>query len=354
MTWGPVRGPNGEIVQGGVAPRGTGTLPTNIPRASLYRAIVLQTFATDDPVRTGAGRDTSQRLVDVECDVLLTKTCVRLPRVPVMQRNHGVNDLHNVWIPRPCARVIREDGTTDLVRSLNLNSVSRRGAPVGAPPSFADLDGDHVLVSFLEGDSERPVIVGAMTHSRTRRLVVSGDGWREDGSGAARGEVGENEYYTRHRGTEVRINEQGDMVLDLLGATTDENNQTPSSNTGAFRVRVKGGTASRATIEVDGTDVLEVFKQGSQVRVDLGQGAAQRLILGDDFRSFLNDWLTHVFAQHQHTAGTLVAGVTAVTGLSGAVSPTTVPPLPPPSPLSYTGSQMSDSLLSDLAKTKKT
>jgi hypothetical protein len=350
--FGPVLGPSGEIVQGGVAPRLAGSTPRYGPRGTLYRAIVLRTFTTDDPVRTEGRKGSTDRTVDVECDVVLTKSHVRLRRVPVLQRNHGLNDLHNVWIPRPCSRVINVDGTTDPNRQLNLRGVSRRGVPISVPPAFTDLDGDHVLVSFIDNDMESPVIVGALAHARTRRLVVSGSGWREDGSGAARGEVGENEFYTRHRGTEVRINDQGDLLFDALGATTNEENQSPGSGIGQIRFRVKDST--RLTIEVDGTDVLEVWQDGAQVRIDLGEGASESLILGDSFRSFLNDWLTHVFAQHQHLPGTLTNSGGAVTGLSGTVSPVTVPPLVPPPPLSYTGSQMAASLLSDLAKTKRT
>jgi len=344
--FGPIAGPNGEILQGGVAPRYADSAPSYRPRGTLYRAIVIRTFTTDDPVRTEDRKASTVRTVDVECDVVLTKSHVRLRRVPVLQRNHGLNDLHNVWIPRPCTRVINTDGTTDAGRTLNLKGVSRRGTPIGVPPAFTDLDGDHVLVSFIDNDMESPVIVGALAHARTRRLVVAGDGWREDGSGAARGEVGENEFYTRHRGTEVRINEQGDLLFDALGATTDEANQSPGSGFGQIRFRVKDST--RFTVEVDGTDVLEVWQDGAQVRIDLGEGAAQRLILGDDFMEWLNqnivqkvnDHWTNIFNAHTHPyiPGTLASAQ------SGPPTPLQADSIP----------QMTDALLSDLAKTKKT
>ncbi len=100
--------------------------------------------------------------------------------------------------------------------------------------------------------------------------------------------------------------------------------------------------STRFTVEVNGTDVLEVWKDGGQVRIDLGEGATERLILGDAFRTFLNNFFSTIFDLHTHLAGTMTTPSGAVTGVSGA-------PIP-----AFTGTQMQTSLLSDLAKTKQT
>jgi hypothetical protein len=344
--WGPYVGIGGSVLQSGVGARPRGRLPAYSPTSALYRAVVLHTYTTDDPLRTSNGRETTSRLVAVECDVVLVKSMIHLKRVPVMQRNHGLRNLHNVWIPRPCTRVINVDGTTDSSRRLNLTATSLRGVPTDEPPvPFSDLDGDQVLISYVEGDSERPMIVGASTHSRTRRLVVSATGWSETGGGAERGEVGADEFYTGHQGSEFRINEQGDVLIDTVGATTDEDTGNPTADVGQVRIRVKD--SRRFTVEMDGLDVLEVWKDGSQVRIDLGEGATERLVLGDAFKSYIdgelakvNTFWTSKFNTHTHSylPGPLAAAMTA-----------------PPIPLQTdTIAVMPDSTLSDLAKTKKT
>jgi hypothetical protein len=81
---------------------------------------------------------------------------------------------------------------------------------------------------------------------------------------------------------------------------------------------------------MDGADVLEVWKDGGQVRVDLGEGATERVILGDSFLTYFNNFIT-LYLAHTH---------------SSAVGPTG-PPQAPVDP-------MTDVLLSDLAKTRKT
>lgn len=328
----------GAVVQAGMNATGRHYFDRITPKRAPYRAVVVNTFVEDSD-----GRSTSRRRAKVLCDVILVRSQIQLQRVQVEQRL-GMNNAQ-LWIPRPTTRRVSTGDGVQLQRRSN------RGTVAGEPTPFDDMDGDVVLIDFIEGDIDYPIIRGAMEHERTFREVLEGSGWSEGNGGSERGTAYKDESYRRWAGTEERINAEGDYLLDTVGATDDIVQEQVDADGGQIRFRVK--SERRFTVEMDGTDVLEVFVDGGQVRIDLGEGAAQRLVLGDDFRTFLNDWLTNVFAQHQHTAGTLVAGMVSVTGLSGAVSPVTVPPLVPPPPLSYTGSQMSEDLLSDLAKTKK-
>lgn len=315
------------------------------PRSILNRAIVTNTYVTDNPYitsSTGERQPLSRSRKSVECDVILVRSMVPLSRVPVLQRQHGVNNVNGLWIPRPCTRVIStgEGVSFQPVSASRVGGAARR--ETGTPASlFSDLDGDHVLVGFVENDGDYPVILEAFTHEATKRLVV-GDmdsiGW-EEGDDSTRGAPYRNEHYLAHYGTEVRVNARGDLLIDGVGAYTDPSTETPDDAGGQIRVRVKN--AQRFTIEMDGTDVLEVWKDGGQVRIDLGEGAAQRLILGDDFKTFLNNFLSTKFDLHTHVAGTLLDSLTnPVTGATGV-------------PVGFTGTQMDDTLLSDLAKTKK-
>jgi len=323
----------GAVIQSGLDARPKGTVPLmRMPTMVPYRAIVLNTYTTDDDENRGG--------VAVECDVFLVRACFRLARVPVKQINHGRNNSWLPWVPRPSTRVI---STGD---GVNFTTRSARGTPQGDASVPSDLDGDLVIVEFMEADPDRPLITGALSHDQNLRRVIGSAsdadaslGWK-DGDYRA-GSPRRNELYIGHYGSELRINGRGDVLLSTVDAFEDPIEEDPSPAVGEIRVRVKD--SRRCTIEMDGTDVFEIFKDGAQVRVDLGEGAAQRLVLGDDFRTFLNaelvaklNNLITLFNAHLHSGGTISGN----TGVPSATDPDSV-------------SQMSTDLLSDLAKTKK-
>lgn len=342
--FGPMRDRFGTVVQGGVGPRTAGPNPRSM--FGVYVAVVMRTFAVDDPERVSSGRASTTRLQAVECDVILLRGTIPLPRVPVQQPNHGLSDAGPLWIPKPCTRVIRPDGSTDTSRDMLFQRVTSRGSPIDVPQSLNDLDGDYVMVQFIGGDPMHPLITGAYSHPRTRRAVIgTGTGWRADRSGAPRGTIYQGEAYSRHAGTELRVNEIGDFLADMTGATADEEQEQPNENSGQYRVRLKLPTGEFIgpppkipfVVEIDGTDVLEVYLgAGGQVRIDLGDGAAERLVLGDSFKTFLNTFFADFFDLHTHSVPAL--------GTSGPPSPAFVSPTRP---------DMDATLLSDLAKTKK-
>jgi hypothetical protein len=255
----------------------------------LCRAIVLRTYATDAPERTQATPDTTRKY-EVECDILMAKTCVFYPRVPVMQRGHGVNDA-DVWIPK---------GTTHVIGGgeLNLSRVSRRGTLQSLPPNIEELNGDQVIVQFMEGDPEMPIITGSLTHAKTNRLVKEGSGWSESQQGAERGTPYQDEKYFRYRGVEVRVNDAGDVLIDTVGATNEEVTEAPTLTGGQVRVRVK--PTEKFTVQIGTTDVLEVWQDLSGVHVDIGEGATEHLMLGDAFLTWLTTVLPPWILAHTH------------------------------------------------------
>jgi hypothetical protein len=280
----------------------------------------------------------------VLCDVILVASQISLQRVQVEQRL-GVNHAQ-LWIPRPTTRRISTGDGVQLQRR------STRGTVEAVEPTpFDDMDGDVVLVDFIEGDLDFPIIRGAMEHEQTLRSVIEGSGWQESEGGSERGTAHKDESYRRWAGVEERINAAGDYLLDTVGATDDLREEDPSSGDGG-QIRFRLKDSKRFTVEMDGEDVLEVFVDGGQARIDLGEAATQRLVLGDDFRTFLNDWLSNIFEGHMHLAGTNLtapSGGGAVTGQTGTVAPTTIPP----DGTNFLGNEMSEDLLSDLARTKK-
>lgn len=302
----------GSVVQSGLDIRNRDNpLGANTPRLGLYRGLVLATYVPDDS--SGNATTEVRRGNQVECDVLLVRSHALVLRAPVRQVCFGVNEAHGPWIPKPATRTL--DGTP-----LNFRVLSEQGSFEGSATAFDNTDGDMVIVEFVEGNVDYPMITGALTHENTNRRVRAGSGWSEGSND--RGSPYQDEYYLHHQGTELRINANGDLLIDTVGAYTDRSTEDSSAATGDVRVRIKDG--QRLTIAMgNDDDVLEVFKDGVQVRIDLGENASERLVLGD---TFLN-----LFNAHQHT------GVTPGMGSSG----TPVTPL-------------TDAILSDLAKTKKT
>lgn len=268
---------SGAIVQAGLNATPRDYFNRLVPRLAPYRAVVLRSFVADS-----LDRQSSRRRAKVLCDVILVAAQIQLQRVQVEQRL-GVNN-GQIWVPRPSTRRISTGGPVEL------QSRSPRGTREGEPTPYDDLDGDMVLVDFIEGDLDYPIIRGSMEHERTLRDVIEGDGWAEGGAGSERGSAQKNEQYSRYAGTEVRLNAQGDYLIDTVGATDDNIEEVVPATGGQIRMRLKDG--QKFTVEANGEDVLEVFKEAGVVHVDLGEGATDFIIKGTAFKA-LYDSHTH-------------------------------------------------------------
>jgi hypothetical protein len=331
----PVRLRGGVIAQSGIGLRNKHAQNPHTPRRSHYRALVVNTNVTDEQDEFGPQ-------YAVECDVILVSSGERLMNVQVMQSQHGINNVHDLWIPRASTRVISGNSALNLTAA-----VSRRGTRIGPITPLDDTDGDMVVVSFLEGRPDWPLIVGALPHQRTNRVVIAGDGWAEGSGADQRGVPEKNEYYVHHNGAEIRVNGSGEVLIDTVGAYTDESTEDASGDVGQVRIRVKEAddTSVRFTVAIgDDDDVLEVFKDGAQLRIDLGAAADEQLVLGNQLSDFIRDevatkvntFWSAVYATHKHSIP--MAGTTG----------------PPDTPQTETIANLPTSALSDLAYTKKT
>lgn len=302
----------GSVVQSGLDIRNRANpLSQATPMLGLYRGLVTKTYIPQDSSGTQTGEVRRGR--QIECDVLLIRSHSIVQKAIVAQRGFGVNEAHGPWIPKPATRTL--DGTP-----LNWQVMGSEGNFEGVATAFDNTDGDMVIVQFMEGNVDYPVITHAITHENTNRIIRKGAGWSENQ--AEQGTPYQDEYYLHHQGTEVRINESGDVLIDTVGAYADRSTEDSAGGGGDVRVRVKDG--QRFTVAIGGDeDVLEVYKSGGTLKIDLGEGAAERLVLGDTFLPLFNN--------HTHT------GVLTGMANSGTVT-----------------APLTDSILSDLAKTKKT
>lgn len=319
----PKRGGGNLVYSGSLGLRPRGQPPAFAPKGPT-RAVVVAVYVAGDPaagVASTPGASARIQTIKVEADVILARSGIKLERVPVSVAM-GLRNAEP-WIPAPATRTVSG-------APLNLDArYGRRGEDQGPLTPLDDVDGDIVLVEFIDGDFNFPFITQPCPHQRTLRTPVDGDGWSEAATVADyRGKPNVREKYLSHSGTEFRVNAAGDVLFDTAGASTDDVTEDPSTPGGQFRVRVKG--TERFTIEMDGVDVLEVYRVGDDVFIDLGEGATERLMLGDSWRAFFNDFINNVFNTHVHPTGT---------GPSGAP---TVP-----------ATEMGEDLLSDLSRTKK-
>lgn len=85
------------------------------------------------------------------------------------------------------------------------------------------------------------------------------------------------------------------------------------------------------TVEVGGEPILTIARSEGAVRVDLGPAGGERLVLGDRFRAFLNEFISAKFDAHVHA-------------VSGNV---TTPPQ-----AAFIGAQMPEELLSSVTRTR--
>lgn len=119
-------------------------------------------------------------------------------------------------------------------------------------------------------------------------------------------------------GSLVEIDGAGDYIIDTSDAIG-----------GDIHIKLASGRA--ISIEIGGQLAFEVSVSGSQVRVDIGGNASERLVLGDQLMTLLNGFFMK-YDVHTH--------------------PTAMGPSGPPLPL-FTGTTMSADQLSDVARTKK-
>lgn len=123
-----------------------------------------------------------------------------------------------------------------------------------------------------------------------------------------------------HAGTRIEIDTGGDYSIDTSDA----------AGSGNTTLRLKPGATLK--IQIGGGIALRLEDIGGWLRLELGEAADQRLVLGDRLLEVLNAFFQTKFDLHVHPTPM---------GPSG-------PPLPP-----FAGTQLDDSVLSDIALTKK-
>jgi hypothetical protein len=203
--------------------------------ARLTRAVVMATHYTDE----NEGGELPSRAYHhpgaVTVDLMFLGGG-RAQDVPVTQRGSSVTNL-DLWVPHAATRTL--DGT-----------------PFAWPPTATsppldpeNVDGEWVLVDFIDGDPMAPVVIGSTTHPRTRRpqegatpkpLPSYTPGEAENLSRLPDG----LERFGAHQGAVVRLDRAGNLRIDLGGAGVADDGETQATESAA--VAAAGAAAALA------------------------------------------------------------------------------------------------------------
>lgn len=259
---------DGGIASHALPTRRRGAVP---PQSALgpIRAIVLRTHYPDAAgLRQGLG---------VECDVLPYAPGARvMPRVPVAGGGgpRGVE----LWTPAPTTRNVRT-GAPITVLTASVDGV------LSSVDDLSDLDGDHVLVQFLGGRADDPVITSPLPHPRAA-IRPSGTPTPISAGAAHPATPDAPCRYIRQAGTVVMVDRRGSVVVDTTAAPETSIGTPAAGAEPAANVVVQLGGASKLEIRVGGTVLVSV--EGGQVQ--LGASPTMHPVLFERFKAF---WDAH-------------------------------------------------------------
>lgn len=191
---------SGTVLQAGL-PTGGGV--RTAPGGILLRGVVTATYVSDD-ANNPVGENNP---VAVYCDVLAYGSSTSGSRwmfFPMCLVSQEIGGMHRgiVWKPRATTMDIN---TPTSGNQLDVDGVTNP----------ADMDGDHVIVGFLDGTTSMPIVLRGIPHPSMDAgkdgAAVLGDRIKlkvEDG----------DPYFVKHHGVFFGVDDKGDMVVDLSRA----------------------------------------------------------------------------------------------------------------------------------------
>jgi len=183
--------------------------------ARLVRGVVTAAYYADTTDGEEPTHEAYQHPGAVTCDVIAWSSSGDAGwfwRVPVMQRGSSVGNA-DLWVPRPATRTL--DGTP-------LTWVGTEDAAVTVPENT---DGEWVLIDFIEGNPQAPIIIGSVQHPRSKRTQNGATpGTVRDPSADGRGaDVPDGiERWLSHQGSIARLDREGNVVVDTTRAPLDD------------------------------------------------------------------------------------------------------------------------------------
>lgn len=273
--------PDGSVIQSAVY---SGDRTHEHPLGMMVRAVVLATYYADDAGWEERDWTRGGVVKGVCCDVRTYGRQTRvLTRVPVLQAQHGLHD-HDWWVPRPSRQSVSGAGV----------AMAGESGPGGVTATAAhDLDGDHVLVAFLDGDWAQPVILPAgLGHPASNRRIT-----------ADLGRVRE----IRHQGVTIGIDRDGNVTVDATGAAKEDLGpggaevSAIGAGGGTITLRTRTPAGEVSQIKLDAAGHATVDAQSITIGGD-GAQATEPFVLGTQWRQLMVDLLTALQALNVNTA----------------------------------------------------
>lgn len=247
--------------------------PAALQLRVIDRSIISSEVSAETPVK-GAR---------VECDIMVLvdakQTNYVLKNVPVQQRKTGLNDFSEEF-PKP---------------PTNLDQYVARKITLG------ELDGDWVLVQFIGGRIDLPIVTGWYPHNSNNQ-------------DAAEESFGQR-VFKRIQGTTEEYTQHGDYILDTTQAGTTVDPKTrersePTDEGGDVTINIKKSRTVR--IDLGDNNFMTVRNNGDEIQVSINDENGQHAVLGENLLDHLNQ-MKSTFDMHQHT-GNLGAPTPLLTG----------------------------------------
>lgn len=250
----PTRLRSGALLQSGI-PKQAKTLPE--PFNGVVRGVVMATYRVDEQDHPLVPLGITPTAI--WCDVLAVgnfqggSRYFFLPGCQVCQPFGGIHK-GSVFVPR---------ATTRLLGGKSLSSVT--------PQDVNQMDGDWVLVQFLDGRTNQPVITGTLPHpsrdvgdpnddpagKRQRLRLIDG-----------------NPLFFLQNGSFFGIDTDGNCVIDTTGGNSGDLTETGAEASG-------GASNGNVQVNMPATGTFAVQKSGSNVASLSGVAAGASMTLGD-------------------------------------------------------------------------
>lgn len=165
----------------------------------------------------------------------------------------------------------------------------------------ANMDGDHVLVGFLEGNTSHPVVLGGLPHP----AADVGNAGKPAGQRLRLKLADGDPDFRKHHGSFYGIDDLGNFVIDTTmgwsGALNPDGSEPPPPGAGAtgnHRTLLQPGAQAvlsiggGATTVADGADATATFT--------VGDGAVS-VAIAQALQTFLDSTIKPMFDNHVHT-----------------------------------------------------
>ncbi len=272
-------------------------------RGLLFRGVVTATYELDNPNHPEADTAGGVSAVAIYCDVLVYSSMwnqrFQMLKACVVSQELGGMHRGRVWKPR-ATKLDKTGSAVDIDRATNP----------------AELDGDHVLVSFLDDNLNQPIIIRGIPHP-------SADFGNEDKVAGKRLRLkvadGDPDFW-KHHGAFFGVSDAGNFVVDTTEAYAGEallenGKERPAvedGTTGNYTVRLPKG--AKLTVQIEGGATLEVDLKDADAKFTLGDGA-KSAIIAETLQTFwdstvkpaLDEWAGP--AGHKHGTGVGPSGV---------------------------------------------